>query len=273
MSLRKLLAADPVDGAFTLASRDSSVTPLTDSKKQAKNELDEMGERLFDLHEMMFAGEQRSILLVLQGTDASGKNGTIKHVINRVNPAGVSSAEFAVPTDEEAEHHFLWRIRPEVPTPGKLAVFSRSHYEDVIIPLAEQSEDDAEIDSRFDDIADFEAELTKSGVAVVKCLLNISYDEQRERFLRRLRRPDKRWKFAEADLETRRNWDSYQMAAGETVARSSTDDEPWFVIPADHKWYRNWAIAKILLEVLDDMDLSYPEPDLDLDSLREALDD
>lgn len=273
MSIRKLLRAEPVDGTLTLASYETGATPLVDSKKQAKAELEEVGERLFDLHELMFANETSGILLVLQGTDASGKNGTIKHVINRVNPAGVTVAEFGPPTEEEAEHHFLWRIRPEVPRLGRLGVFARSHYEDVIVPVAEGSEDRDEIDNRYDDIAEFESELTESGIRVVKCLLNISYDEQRERFLRRLRRHDKRWKFNEADLETRRKWDAYRMATGEALARTSTDDEPWYVIPADHKWYRNWAIAHILIETLEDMDLSYPEPELDIDSLKEALDD
>lgn len=273
MSIRKLLQARPIDGSFTLDSEDPAATPLVDSKSQAKNELDEIGEALFDLHEMMFANEDRAVLLVLQGTDASGKNGTIKHVINRVNPAGVVITEFGPPTEEEAEHHFLWRIRPAVPPAGKLGVFARSHYEDVIVPLAEGAEDAAEIESRFEDIAQFESELTASGIQVVKCLLNMSYDEQRERFLRRLRRHDKRWKFGEGDIATRRNWDAYQMARGETVARTSTDDEPWYIIPADHKWYRNWAIAKILVETFEDMDLSYPKPDLDLEALREALDD
>jgi PPK2 family polyphosphate:nucleotide phosphotransferase len=273
MSIRKLLEARPVDGTLTLASSETDATPLSDGKKQAKNELEELGDELFDLHELMFANESSGVLLVLQGTDASGKNGTIKHVINRVNPAGVLVTEFGPPTEEEQKQHFLERIRLGVPGLGRLGVFARSHYEDVIIPIAERSEDDKEIDSRFKDIAAFESELTDSGIRVVKCLLNISYDEQRERFLRRLRRPDKRWKFAESDVETRRKWDEYQMARGEVISRTTTVDEPWYVIPADNKWYRNWAIAKILEETLREMDLEYPQPDLDLDALREALDD
>lgn len=273
MSVRKLLKADPIDGTLTLDAYETDATPLVDGKKQAKSELEEMGDTLFDLHELMFANETTGVLLVLQGTDASGKNGTIKHVINRVNPAGVKVTEFGPPTEEEAEHDFLWRIRPRVPRRGQLGVFARSHYEDVIVPLAEGSEEPAEIDRRFDDIAEFESGMTGSGIRVVKCLLNISYEEQRARFLRRLRRHDKRWKFDEADLETRRKWDAYQMARGATVARTTTDDEPWYIIPADNKWYRNWAIAHILIETFEDMDLSYPQPDLDLDALKEALDD
>ncbi len=273
MSLRKLLRAQPVDGTLTLDSYRTDDHPEVDGKDEAKDALDDLGDRLFDLHELMFAHADRAVLLVLQGTDASGKNGTIKHVVNRVNPAGVKVTEFAEPTEEEAEHHFLWRIRNAVPPHGSLGVFARSHYEDVIVPMAEGSEDRDEIDSRFDDILSFEEELTESGVTVVKCLLNLSYDEQRERFLRRLRRHDKRWKFNEDDIDTRRKWDAYRQAYGEMVARTTTDEAPWYVIPADHKWYRNWAIATILVETFEDMDLDYPQPDLDLEALREALDD
>lgn len=272
MSVRTHFRAQPIDGTLTLDSYDPAATPFVDGKSEAKSELDEMSDPLFDLHELMFANETHGVLLVLQGTDASGKNGTIKHVINRVNPAGVSVTEFGPPTEEELEHHFLWRIKRNVPALGHLGVFARSHYEDVIVPLAERHED-VDVDERIDDILEFESELTSAGIVVVKVLLNLSYDEQRERFLRRLRRHDKRWKFNEADLETRRKWDAYQMARGEVVARTTTKEEPWHIVPADNKWYRNWAIARILIETFEEMDLSYPEPELDLDALREALDD
>lgn len=273
MTVRELLVAKPVEGTLTLDSYPTDATPLVDGKSQAKDDLEEMGDRLFDLHELMFANRQTGLLLVLQGTDASGKNGTIKHVINRVNPAGVSVTEFGPPTEEELEHHFLWRIRPRLPEPGTLGVFARSHYEDLIVPIAEGSEDEDEIESRYSDIAKMESELTSQGIHVVKCLLNISYDEQRDRLLRRLRRDDKRWKFEEGDIETRRKWDAYQLARGQMIARTSTEEAPWYIIPADHKWYRNWAIARLLVEVLEEMDLAYPQPDLDLDALREALND
>ncbi len=262
----------PTDGEpFTLAGYVSDATPYVSSKSDAKDELEDMGDRLFDLHELLFANAERSLLLVLQGTDASGKNGTIKHVVRRVNPAGVRIASFTEPTEEEKEHHFLWRIRQQVPEPGVMGVFDRSHYEDVLVPLAEGTESDETIDDRFDDILQFEEELTDNGVIVVKCLLHISYDEQRERFLRRLRRHDKRWKFNEADLETRRHWDDYVAAYGEVVSRTSTPRAPWYVIPSDHKWYRNWAIARLLIETLEELHMEYPEPDLDLEALRTAL--
>ncbi len=272
MSVRSELCARPVEGSLTLASYATDATPLVDGKSAAKDELDDLGERLFDLHEIMFAHRDRAVLLVLQGTDASGKNGTIKHVVNRFNPAGVRVTEFAEPTEEEASHHFLWRIERALPDLGQIGVFSRSHYEDVIVPAATGSVDEDELEQRYVDIAEFEDGLVERGFAIVKCFLHISYDEQRRRFLRRLRRHDKRWKFEEGDIDTRRLWDGYQRAYGDMLARS-TDEVPWYIVPSDHKWYRNWAIAQLLVETFEDMKLDYPEPDLDLAALREKLDD
>ncbi|MBT8202077.1 MAG: polyphosphate kinase 2 family protein [Acidimicrobiia bacterium] len=272
MSLQqKVRASVGADGVFNLAAHDTADTPGVDGKDQAKQELADMADELFDLHEKLFAEDERALLLVLQGTDASGKNGTIKHVVRLVNPAGVSIASFVEPTEEERAHHFLWRIRKQVPRAGRLGVFDRSHYEDVLVPAAEGTVSAAEIDQRLEDINHFEHELTESGVTVLKCLLHISYDEQRDRFLRRLRRDDKRWKFSEADLETRQHWDQYQAAYGQTVAATHTDHAPWHVIPSDHKWYRNWAAASLLIETLTEMDPRYPEPDFDLEVLRQRL--
>jgi PPK2 family polyphosphate:nucleotide phosphotransferase len=265
------LRAAIVDETFTLSALDPSATPLVDGKSEAKEQLDELRDELFGLHEKLFAERDRAILLVLQGTDASGKNGTIKHVVGAVNPAGLHVASFDEPTQEELEHDFLWRIRKEVPRPGFLGVFNRSHYEDVLVPIAEETADLDEVDQRIKAIGEFERELADSGITIIKCLLHISYDEQRDRFLRRLRRMDKRWKFAESDIDTRRLWDEYQRAYGQIVARTSTDDAPWYAIPADHKWYRNWAIANLLVSELRRMDLDYPEPDLHIEALRKGL--
>lgn len=269
--LRDELVVDVVDGTFTLASRMADATPKMSSKKRAKEALIELREELRQLHDLIFANEQRSTLLVLQGTDASGKNGTIKKVVSAMNPAGVAVASFDEPTPDEEAHHFLWRIEQEVPEPGQLAVFNRSHYEDVLVPSAEGTLDAAAIEQRISDILEFEAGLREEDVSVVKCMLHLSYDEQRERFLRRLRRDDKRWKFNESDLDTRRLWDAYQQACGEVIARTSTEESPWYVVPADHKWYRNWAVASLLAETWRDWNLEYPQPKLDLAALREAL--
>jgi len=264
--------ARPVDDYVNLAGYDPADTPFMDDEHDAEDELeDEMHEQLFDDHELLFAESERKVLLVLQGLDCSGKNGTIKHVVIAMNPAGVRIASFGKPTGEEVEEHFLDRVRRVVPQPGQLGVFDRSHYEDVLVPMALCTEDDETIDRRIEEINEFEAELVESGTTIVKCMLNISFDEQRERFLRRLRRDDKRWKFSESDLETRRHWNAFQTAYGNTIARTTTDVAPWYIIPADHKWYRNWVIAKLLLATFDMMGATYPQPDFDLDDLRARL--
>lgn len=263
--------ARPVEDIVNLAGYDPGDTPFVDGKSVAKGELDEMHEELFDAHERLFAEEERSVLLVLQGIDASGKNGTIKHVVIAMNPAGVRIASFVEPDDEEKEHHFLWRYRNALPAEGQLGVFNRSHYEDALVPLAEGALDEETLTTRIDEINDFEQELIDDGVVVLKCLLHISFDEQRERFLRRLRRDDKRWKFSPADLETRRKWNEYQAAYGTVVGRTTPDAAPWYVIPADHKWYRNWVIARLLLATFDSIGSTYPRPDFDLAALRTEL--
>ncbi len=269
--LERLVAPVDEDGAFTLAGFPTGTTPGVDGKDEAKDGLDGMADPLFDLHELLYAEKRRAILLVLQGTDASGKNGTIKHVVRLVNPAGVNVSTFDEPTEEERSHHFLWRIEKGVPEPGELGVFNRSHYEDVLVPFVHGEIDTDQRDQRIDEILEFEKRLVDRDVTIIKCLLHLGYDEQRRRFLRRLRRDDKRWKFDPGDLDTRTRWDDFQLAYGETVAATSPDWAPWYIIPADHKWYRNWAIATLLVETMEAMNLAYPQPDLDVDDLRNRL--
>ena len=269
--LERLRAPVSEDGAFTLDAIPTDTTPGVEGKGDAKDGLDDMADPLFDLHELLYAEKQRSVLVILQGTDASGKNGTIKHVVRLVNPAGVRVSTFDEPTEEEREHDFLWRIRKGVPRPGELGVFNRSHYEDVLVPFVTDEIDEEERDERIDAILDFEKELVDDGTVILKCLLHIGYDEQRRRFLRRLRRDDKRWKFDPADMETRRHWDHYQAAYGEMVKATSPEWAPWRIVPADHKWYRNWAIAHLLVATLRSQNLSYPQPDFDLADLRSRL--
>lgn len=263
----------PSDEDLTLAGFDPGATFL--SKSDAEDELDdELRPRLFDLHELMMANEDHAILLVLQGLDCSGKNGTIKHVVQAMNPAKVSVASFTEPEGDEVDEHFLERVRREVPEPGRLTVFDRSHYEDLFVPAVEDGMSGDEFDERVGEIVEFEEQLTNDGVTIVKCLLHISYDEQRERFLRRLRRPDKRWKFSESDIDTRTKWDEWQVVYGKAVGRTSTEHAPWFVVPADHKWHRNWVIGSLLVEQFERFDESYPEPydDAQLEELRARLD-
>jgi PPK2 family polyphosphate:nucleotide phosphotransferase len=271
-ALRDELRARPTNGAVNLAGYPTDSTPFVDSKSAAVDELEgELHEALFDRHELLYAEEERSILLVLQGLDASGKNGTIKHVVIAMNPAGVRVASFKEPTEEEQQHHFLWRYRTELPAPGQLGVFNRSHYEDLIVPTVTGALPDDEIAERIDEVNDFESELSANGTTIIKCLLHISFDEQRERFLRRLRRDDKRWKFSESDLDTRAQWDDYQAAYGAVVAGTTSESAPWYVIPADHKWYRNWVIAQLVIGTIDALGPAYPQPDLDIESLRDRL--
>jgi PPK2 family polyphosphate:nucleotide phosphotransferase len=239
----------------------------------AADELDDLRSELFDRHELMMANEEHAVLLVLQGLDCSGKNGTIKHVVAAMNPSAVRIVSFRERTKEEEAEHFLERIRREVPEPGTLTVFDRSHYEDTFVPAVHDGMDGDEFDQRLEEICEFEAELADRNVHVVKCFLHISFDEQRRRFLRRLRRHDKRWKFSESDLDTRARWPEWEVVYGKAIGRTSTEVAPWYAIPADRKWHRNWAIATILAEQFRRLGEEYPEPfsDAELERLRARL--
>jgi len=264
--------AAPTDDDLTLSGFDPSLT-FIDHKSDAEDELDDLRDDLFDLHELMMANEEYAVLLILQGLDCSGKNGTIKHVISAMNPAAVDIASFLKPQGAEKKEHFLERIRRQVPEPGQLTVFDRSHYEDVFVPAVMDGMSGDEFDERIGEIIDFEEQLGKDGVTVIKCLLHISYDEQRDRFLRRLRRHDKRWKFSEADIDTRVKWDEWQVVYGKAIGRSATESAPWYIIPADHKWHRNWVIANLLVEKFQEFGEEYPEPftDAEIETFRARL--
>jgi PPK2 family polyphosphate:nucleotide phosphotransferase len=270
MSVRELLSVPP-DSDDPIARHETDSHPgVKDKKKAALAEATD-GEQLAGLQERLFAEEKRTLLLVLQGIDTSGKDGTIKHVIGDVNPLGCKITSFKKPTSEEAKHHFLWRIRRALPEPGQLGVFGRSHYEDVIVPRIHGGLTDREIDKRYADIAKFEADLAGGSTTIVKCFLHISFEEQRERLLARLDDPTKRWKFNPADIDERELWKQYQEAFREVLRRSNYDVAPWYVIPADRKWYRNWAVGRILLETLTELDPQYPQPDLDIPALKARL--
>jgi PPK2 family polyphosphate:nucleotide phosphotransferase len=270
MSLRELLCARP-DLDDPLARHKTGGHPGVKDKKKAAASVTTDAELLAGLQEKLFAEDKRMLLLVLQGIDTSGKDGTIKHVIGDVNPLGCRIKSFKKPTPEEAKHHFLWRIRRALPLPGQIGVFGRSHYEDVIVPRVHGGLTDHDIDRRYTEIAKFEAGLVEGSTTIVKCFLHISFDEQRRRLLERLETPDRRWKFDSADIDERELWPKYQETFQEVVRRSSYDVAPWYVIPSDRKWYRNWAVGRLLVETLAEMAPEYPQPELDIPALKARL--
>lgn len=231
--------------------------------------------RLADLQERLYAsstaGDRRRLLLVLQGMDTSGKGGTVKHVIGLFNPSGCRIRAFKAPTQEERNHPFLWRIMKALPQPGEIGIFDRSHYEDVLIARVRDLVPRSQLGRRYGQINRFEKSLADDGVTVVKIFLHISYEEQRNRLLERLDNPEKHWKFNAGDIEERAVWPAYREAYEIALERCTTDEAPWYLVPADRKWYRNWAISKLLLEHLETLDPTYPPGDFDVDECRRRL--
>jgi PPK2 family polyphosphate:nucleotide phosphotransferase len=259
-----------------LADIDTSGTPLAPTKKSGlPKKLKTNAKQIAGLQERLWAestaGGKRRVLLVLQGIDTAGKGGVTNHVVGACGPIGVQYTAFKKPTKEELRHDFLWRVRKHVPLPGVIAIFDRSHYEDVLVPLVHDQIEPADWEERIEHINAFERDLVAHGTTVVKCLLHISYDTQRERLLRRLDRPHKHWKFNVADLDERKLWPKYQTAFQAVLERTDTLEAPWFVIPSDSKKYRNWAVAQLLCETLDSLDPQYPPTDLDVAALRKRL--
>jgi PPK2 family polyphosphate:nucleotide phosphotransferase len=266
------LPAGPVD----LGAIDTRSTPgFTGSKKDGYAALDLLGPRLDDLHERLFAegrtGGSGRLLLVLQGMDTAGKGGTVRHVVGQVDPQAVVVRAFKEPTPEEGRHEFLWRIKQALPGPGILGVFDRSHYEDVVIVRVRNLVEPRTWRRRYAVINRFEESLVADGVTVVKCFLHISKDEQRDRLLRRLTRPDKVWKFNPGDIDTRSEWEPMLEAYADALGRCNTKAAPWYVVPADRKWYRNLAIMNILVEQLEALKLEWPKPEFDVEEQRRRL--
>jgi PPK2 family polyphosphate:nucleotide phosphotransferase len=261
-------ALDPVDPSFVLADLDPGSTPGVKDRKHARREADDAAKELGDLQERLYADSredgQRALLLILQAMDTAGKGGILRHVVGRLDPQGVRIHAFKAPTPEEREHDFLWRVRPQLPSPGMIGVFDRSHYEDVLIGRVRGLAAPSELESRYDRIADFERAVVASGTPIVKVMLHISKQEQGDRLRRRLERSDKRWKYNPADVDERERWDDYMAAYQLALARTSTPDAPWYVVPANHKWYARWAVEGLLLDALRRMDPQWPTPDLDV---------
>lgn len=269
------LPQGPVD-LTTFDTRATVGFPGTD-KHDALRLVQDMLPRLTDVQERLFAQGRENpetaprILLLLQGMDTSGKGGVIRHSVGMVDPQGVQITSFKAPTQEELAHDFLWRIEKAVPDPGMIGVFDRSHYEDVLVVRVEELVPREEWESRYDRINEFEEDLVDRGITLVKCFLQVSHDKQKERLMRRLERPDKHWKYNPGDLDVRAKWRQYREAYEEALTRCNTDRAPWYVIPADRKWYRNWAVAQLLLEHLEGLDLRWPKADYDVEEQKRLL--
>jgi PPK2 family polyphosphate:nucleotide phosphotransferase len=243
-----------------LAEHDPDFTGAYPKKSATKAERKAYVDRLRDLQEVLWAEDRHSLLIVLQATDAGGKDGTIKHVFRGVNPQGCRVTSFKVPTEEELDHDFLWRVHKAVPRRGQIGIFNRSHYEDVLVVRVESLVPEAVWRQRYEQINRFEKLLADSGTTILKFFLHISREEQKERFEERLEDPTKGWKFSRGDLAKRERWDDYVLAYEEALSRCSTPWAPWFVIPANHKWYRNLVISQIIVEALEKLDMQYPPP-------------
>ena len=266
-----------VGEGFRLADVDPAATPGHDGGKSRGvkdlaagiDELGELQERLFAQSRAGTASD--SVLLVLQAMDSAGKGGIVRHVVGGVDPQGVSLTAFKAPTAEEREHDFLWRVEKRLPEPGFIGVFDRSHYEDVLIGRVRALAPADEIERRYGAITEFEAKAAASGIRLVKVMLHISRDEQKERLMERLDRPDKHWKYNPGDVDERLRWDDY-MAAYQTVfERTSTAAAPWHVVPANHKWYARLAVQELLLAAMQDIDPQWPSADFDVEAEKKRL--
>jgi len=270
MSIKKMR----VDGSgkFRLDDHDPGATGGLGDKQEAAARLEKSCDRLRELQEMLYAYDRWSVLLVFQAMDAAGKDSTIEHVMSGVNPAGCQVQSFKAPSPEELDHDFLWRTTCRLPERGRIGIFNRSYYEEVLVVrvhpdflrgqrLPPEVVHDDLWKERFEDIRTFERHLARSGTAVIKFFLHVSKEEQKKRFLSRLDEPEKHWKFSAGDVKEREHWDEYMEAYEDCIAHTSTEQAPWYVIPADHKWYMRLAVSEIIVQRLEELNLAYPEVD------------
>ena len=265
-----------VDKGFVLADLDPESTPgFDDGKTAGEKALSKHSSDIGDWQERLFAeskgGGHRSVLLVVQGLDTAGKGGIMRHVVGAADPEGVRTTAFKAPTPEEREHDFLWRIHKALPGPGTIGVFDRSHYEDVLAVRVHDLVPEAEWSQRYGVINDFERDLVASGTSIVKVMLHISKDEQKDRLARRLDRLDKQYKYNPGDITERLSWESYMEAYQAALTQCSTTDAPWFVVPANRKWYARYAVQHLLLETLTGLDPQWPVMDYDVEVEKARL--
>ena len=255
--------------AFRLDAFDPIAKPFSQGTKEAdRARLSTVSMELDVQQERLHAQQKKRVLLVLQGMDTSGKDGTIRGVFHEVDPLGLRIVPFRAPTPIESARDFLWRVHLQVPAVGELAIFNRSHYEDVLVPRVLGQIDSAECERRYRQIRNFESLLAENGTSIIKCMLHISKDEQRSRIQARIDDPTKHWKFDVSDLEARKHWDAYQASYHDALAATSTEYAPWYVIPANSKSHRNLMVAELLLRLMESLKLEYPPAKAELKGLR-----
>ena len=239
------------------------------SHKHALKEIEAYRQKLRDLQHVLYAEDKRSLLICLQGRDAAGKDGTINHVLAAMNPQGCTVTSFKVPSQEEAAHDFLWRCHKAVPAKGQVAIFNRSHYEDVLVVRVHNLAPEEVWSKRYEQINDFEKTLYANGTHILKFYLHIDADEQLDRFKDRLDDDTRHWKISESDYTERQYWDDYTKAFEAALGKCSTEYAPWFIIPSNHKWFRNLAISRIIVETLESLDMQFPEPTVDINEIKQ----
>jgi PPK2 family polyphosphate:nucleotide phosphotransferase len=245
---------------------DASLAP--GDKEETTEKSDRLCARLVDLQELLYAEHRHKLLIVLQGMDTSGKDGTVRHVMRGVSPQGVRAISFKKPTQVELEHDYLWRVHAQTPATGEIGIFNRSHYEDVLVVRVHKLVPEKVWRRRYAHIRDFERMLSDEGTIILKFFLHISREEQRERLEARIDDPTKRWKFQTGDIEERKLWNEYMKANEDALAETSTDNAPWFIVPANKKWFRNYVVARTIVDALEKLDMKYPNPDLPPEKIR-----
>ena len=273
MSVRELFRAR---GNLKLRDEDASATPLREkngngngkAKERERAQTFELTEEVAKLQERLYASREKKLLLILQGMDTSGKDGTIRALFSQINPMGLHATGFVAPTEKEKAHDFLWRVHQRVPGKGEIGIFNRSHYEDVLVPRVHGDLDAKACKRRYAHIRDFERMLAETGTTIVKVFLHISKEEQKKRLEARLDDPEKTWKFDPADLKARELWDVYQRSYEDMIRATDADHAPWYIVPADSKTHRNLIIAHLMLETMRDMKLDWPPPKADLATVK-----
>ena len=256
------------EGDITIDDGDARVRHRKSLPHSVKAAAEKEGDRIAHLQRLLSADRRYALLIVLQGRDASGKDGTIRRVFTSVNPQGCQVSSFGVPTELERRHDFLWRIHEKVPARGMIGIFNRSHYEDILVPRVHGEIKKSELRDRYRQINDFERQLVENGTVILKFMLNVSRDEQKKRLEERLLDETKNWKFRVGDLDDRRNWDEFSKAYHGILKNTSTERAPWYIVPADDKDVRDWLVARTIADALEDLDLRYPAVDPAVKALK-----